>query len=534
MHSSHVLNTSSLLDSETQKKINLFTKDSSYTIKQVSNFLVSNFSIDITVDKDIINGYNHDWSNMLGYADALCRPKNSFECAIIIRICYLLKIPITMSAGRTNLTGSATPNGGIIISIEKMKDITNFNLKDKKISVSPGVYLEDLRNEVISKSEKKLIFPVDPTSRKEAMLGGAVSCNASGFVPGEKGSMRYWVSDIDFILPNGSYIKVKRGQYISKGGKFTINYLDSTQSIINVPKYKRVDLKNASGPFSSENGKLDFVDLIVGSEGIFGCITNITLKLQDAPNDHLNLFIKLKDEDDAFSFYSYIKEKLNRKMSALSGFEYFGDNCSSFMHHHEHFFSNNYNVGVYMQIPLFNQKIDYAIEKWYKILMNFEYINEDEQVLSLNDPNNWKTFFEARHSIPANALQKSKEYNTASIITDTIVPPDSFNEFIKKTHKLIKSQNIDYLLFGHLGDCHLHFHLIPSMENEKDAIECYREIIRISAKLGGVYSAEHGTGKRKKQDLIECYGDIGISQIVKCKEGFDPDFLFNSGNVVDK
>ena len=89
-------------------------------------------------------------------------------------------------------------------------------------------------------------------------------------------------------------------------------------------------------------------------------------------------------------------------------------------------------------------------------------------------------------------------------------------------------------MFGHLGDCHLHFHLIPSIENEKNAIDCYRKIIQISAELGGVYSAEHGTGKRKKQDFIECYGNAGINQIIECKKGFDPNFLFNSGNVVDR
>ena len=89
-------------------------------------------------------------------------------------------------------------------------------------------------------------------------------------------------------------------------------------------------------------------------------------------------------------------------------------------------------------------------------------------------------------------------------------------------------------LFGHLGDCHLHFHLIPDSENERDAIDCYHRIIQLSSKLGGVYSAEHGTGKRKKQDFIECYGDAAVDQVKKCKEAFDPHFLLNSGNVVDK
>ena len=529
----HFIYSKSIIKPELEIKIIEFASGNP-SVKKISSFLNTNFSIDATDDKDIISGYNHDWSNMIGNASILCRPQNSTECAIIIRLCYLLKIKITISAGRTNLTGSATPNGGLILSIEKMNKINNLDTSNKLISVNPGVYIEEVRKFVTDESGNSLIFVVDPTSRNEAMIGGAVSCNASGFIPGPKGSMRMWVHQLEFLLPNGEQIKLERGQYISKNGQFIIKDSNGENSTVHVPRYKRVNLKNASGPFTAEDGKLDLIDLIVGSEGIFGCITNVHLKLSDKPNQYINLFIKLRNEEIAFNFYNYIHEILNRDMGKLSAFEYFGNNCKSFMNHYEHFFNHKYSVGIYMQIPLYNDDIDSSIEEWYEILMRFNEINEEEQIMSLNDANNWKTFFEARHSIPANALRKSKEYNTASVITDTIVPPHSFNDFIKKTHSLIKSKKIDYLLFGHLGDCHLHFHLIPNAENESEAIKCYRNIIQISSNLGGIYSAEHGTGKRKKNDFIECYGMNGVKEIIKCKMGFDPYFLFNNGNVIDK
>ena len=533
MINSHVLSAKSLISSDNKKLIEQFVS-ANPSIKEVSKFLIKEFLIDITLDKDIIGGFNHDWSNMAGYADALCRPKNTLECSIVIKLCNLLKIPITISAGRTNLTGSATPLGGVILSISQINSIDGIDIQNKKITASPGVYLEEIRNYVLNESKQQLIFPVDPTSRKEAMLGGAISCNASGFTPGEKGAMRYWVSGFEIILSNGEIIKANRGQYISKDGEFIINYSNEDNTKIVVPTYDRVEIKNASGPFSASDGIIDFIDLIIGSEGLFGCIASATLNLQDRPSDYLNLFIKLKDESDALKLYSYFNNYLSGDMSSLSGFEYFGENCASYMEHQEYFFNHDFSVGVYIQIPTYSEDIDFIIEKWYDILMNFECINKDEQIISLNDSHSWKTFFEARHSIPANALQKSKEYNTASIITDTIVPPESFGEFVKETHKLIQNNNIDYLLFGHLGDCHLHFHLIPNSNNEKDAIDCYHKIIQLSSKLSGVYSAEHGTGKRKRQDFIECYGKAAVNQVKKCKEGFDPNFLLNPGNVIDK
>ena len=146
--------------------------------------------------------------------------------------------------------------------------------------------------------------------------------------------------------------------------------------------------------------------------------------------------------------------------------------------------------------------------------------------------NNWDKFFEARHSIPVNALEKTIKLDAVSMITATIVPPENFQEFLAYTHKLIRSHNIEYLLFGHLGDCHLHFHLIHSKDEQKIAEDIYNSIVKESSRLGGVYSAEHGTGKRKRNDFIECYGIKAVNQIKLCKRAFDEKMLLNQGYII--
>ena len=57
-----------------------------------------------------------------------------------------------------------------------------------------------MRDEVLIQSNNKLYYPVDPTSRYDAYVGGTLSCNASGFIPGYKGATRYWVEEINFML----------------------------------------------------------------------------------------------------------------------------------------------------------------------------------------------------------------------------------------------------------------------------------------------------------------------------------------------
>ena len=58
-------------------------------------------------------------------------------------------------------------------------------------------------------------------------------------------------------------------------------------------------------------------------------------------------------------------------------------------------------------------------------------------------------------------------------------------------------------------------------------------MIDLSAKLGGVYSAEHGTGKRKKNDFAKCYGKSAIKMVHNTKKAVDPNFILNRSNVID-
>ena len=76
------------------------------------------------------------------------------------------------------------------------------------------------------------------------------------------------------------------------------------------------------------------------------------------------------------------------------------------------------------------------------------------------------------------------------------------------------------------------FHLIIDKHQEEEAINVYDKIIDISSSLNGVYSAEHGTGKRKKIDFIKCYGNTAAEQIRTTKLFFDPNMLLNKGNVI--
>ena len=62
-------------------------------------------------------------------------------------------------------------------------------------------------------------------------------------------------------------------------------------------------------------------------------------------------------------------------------------------------------------------------------------------------------------------------------------------------------------------------------------MEVYDYMIDLSTELGGVYSAEHGTGKRKRNDFKKCYGIKAVEMVKQSKLSLDPDLLLNKGNI---
>ncbi len=521
-----------LMESEIEQKIDDFCADNR-ELPEIIDFLSSEFSIKISSDKDIVDGFITDSSNLPGNAVAVARPGNEKECAVLFKILCNAGIPYTISAGKSNLTGSATPQEGVIISLNNIQEPTvKVDFDEKSVTAPVGVFLEDMRNEVLNQSNNKLMFPVDPTSRVEATVGGALACNASGFIPGPKGAMRFWVQELHILLPDGGKVIAKRGEYISENGEFIFMYGDK-EIKVPVPRHPRPAIKNAGGPFSDPDGRIDLIDLFVGSEGIFGVITQCVLGLQDCPVDYLDIFFSLPEETDAIKLREYLGNKEDGLIESLAALEYFGLNSRQYMNNEEVLFNGDDKVGVYIKVPLYDEELEDVAEKWLEMLIEADCNVNEDAIILMDTERDREIFQEARHSLPANSLEVVQHRGTFTIMTDALVPQDKFAEFMEFTNNIINAAGMDYLSFGHLGDCHIHFMILPRKEELDKGVEIYDKIIEKSAKLGGIYSGEHGTGKRKRKDFIKCHGEKGVEEVRKTKAALDPEFLLNRGNVIE-
>jgi len=145
---------------------------------------------------------------------------------------------------------------------------------------------------------------------------------------------------------------------------------------------------------------------------------------------------------------------------------------------------------------------------------------------------------EFRHAVPETINQiigerKRKIPTLHKIGTDLAVPNENFEIIFKFYQETLDTAGLQYAIFGHIGDNHLHVNMMP--RNEEELIEAkkyYKIFAEKAIELGGTVSAEHGIGKLKKEFLKILYGEKGIEEMKNVKKVLDSNCILGKGNLI--
>ena len=499
-----------------------------------------------------------------GKAEKIVFPNTEADVAAILKDAYESGTPVTIQGGRTGLTGAAVPMGGIALNLEKMTQFyyMSYSSDDELYSIATdaGVLLEDLVKRVIAKDldilngkgtpeqqsalEKfrgeavDFTFPVDPTEMS-AWIGGLTACNASGAKTFKYGAFRDWVSRIRVVLSNGDVLDIERGEYFAKDGKFEIVTTDGNTVDVKIPTYKMPDTKNAAGIFAKPD--MDLIDLFIGSEGILGVITMIELGLVKLPENIMTVMAFFPSEEDAVNFVYEIRSSESPiKMDFL---EYFGVNAIAIIR------DQASSAGI--KVPALTDatkgivffEFSYTEENMEDLVMGLEAVLNNHNTSSESswagmDRSELEKMKTVRHFIPetVNALiaqRKAEFHEVHKIGTDMAVPNEAFRDYLKFYRKVLEEQGMEYVIFGHIGDNHLHVNMIPRNNEEvKQGMDNYMTFAKRAVELGGTVAAEHGIGKLKRKFLETMYGESGISEMQSVKKALDSKWLLNQGNMI--
>ena len=152
-----------------------------------------------------------------------------------------------------------------------------------------------------------------------------------------------------------------------------------------------------------------------------------------------------------------------------------------------------------------------------------------EDIIVAEDARGRARLHEVRHAIPAGINEQVVANGMPKVGTDFAVPHERLAEMVARYHAV----PLRHVLFGHIGDAHLHLNMLPTTADElAEARRLYRDLALAAVSMGGTVSAEHGIGKIKRGLLAEMVGEPVLSDFVALKRHLDPAWILGRGTML--
>ena len=188
---------------------------------------------------------------------------------------------------------------------------------------------------------------------------------------------------------------------------------------------------------------------------------------------------------------------------------------------------------VYFEQETTAQNEDALLEQWNELLEKYN-ADLDHSWFTTNDQDR-ERLREFRHALPVSVNERITRYKQRKVGTDMAVPDESFPGFLRFYKQTLDASGLDYVIFGHIGDCHLHANLLPKdAADAEKARHIYGRCVAQAIMLGGTVSAEHGIGKLKRKYLSAMMGERYLNEMAEVKKSFDPKGILGRGNMFDE
>ncbi len=460
-------------------------------------------------DPALIEGFLTDASNTRGEAQGLVRARTTDEVAEVVRHCQANGIPLTVSAGRTSTTAAPVPQGGWVLSLHAMNAITR--IEPGRAAAQASVNLGAFQTEI---ERTGWFYPPDPTSRHDCTLGASIATNASGARSFKYGATRRWLAALEVVLPTGEILVARRG--------------DPIPAHWPIPSWGEPAVKTAAGYAPPR----DLLDLFVGQEGTLGIVTAAEVVTAPLPGSIIGFLAWFPTRAHAVGFMQTARAAARADAAGPVSprcLEYFDSACVGLARDRLGGVPEAAGAALYCE-----QEVEAAVGEddhlaaWIEALVAAEALVDDTVVTT--DEAGRARLLAFRHAVPAGINERMVGYGMPKVGTDLAVPDAALDEMMA----LYEASPGEHVLFGHLGDNHLHLNLLPRTAAElATAKEWYDALARKAIALGGTVSGEHGIGKTKKRHLAWMVGDGVIAQFRALKAALDPAWILGRGNLID-
>ena len=419
--------------------------------------------------------------------DVAVFPTNTGQVRDALEIARQEGLPIVPRGSGTGLSGGSVPaKGGMVVSLTRMNRILEVDQENLTATAEAGVITFDLFTKA---AQHGLFYPPDPGSQKISTLGGNVAENAGGLRGLKYGVTRDYVMGMTVVLPDGNILKA--------GGK---------------------SVKDVAG--------YSLTDLMVGSEGTLGIITEVTLKLIPPPQDKRTLLAYFNDIRTAGEAVSKI---IAAKIipATLEIMDRTTINCVE--DYAKIGLPREIGALLLIEVDGHPAVVNEEAEGVQRVLQEVK----ATEIHLAKDASEADKLAAARRT----ALSALARVSPTTILEDATVPRSYLAETFTEIERLTEKYKLKVGTFGHAGDGNLHPTALTDERNhhEMEKVEAFfSELYEKVLAMGGTVSGEHGIGMAKKEYLRKQIGAGGVRVMRRIKKSFDPTGLLNPGKIFDE
>jgi D-lactate dehydrogenase (cytochrome) len=515
-------------------------------------------------EQDEIQSFLADASNMAGgYAARVLFPESAEEVARALASATRERTPVTVAGAGTGVVGGRVPFGGVVLSTQRLNrigEIVRAEGGGGRATAGAGVVLADFQREV---GAHALLYPPDPTE-SSCSLGGTVATNASGARTFKYGPTRAYVRRLNIALATGELLDIRRGEIFADADARISVPLGGGRSIeARVPSCRMpATRKHAAGYFVAPG--MDLIDLFIGSEGTLGVVTEVEAALLAQPAGVLAGVVFFKAEEDLLAFVREARERSLRTRAAADGqaagasvasdsppgdsspgdsrpgghatgldaraLEYFDEQSLNFLRERYPLVPLRAAGAVFFEQETTTQTEDALMAAWLDLVERHDALADDSWFgTNEHDRAEMRAF---RHALPVMVNEWLARHGRRKVSTDMAVPDEAFAAMLRFYKDTLRAARLAYVIFGHVGDNHVHVNILPRDDVEQSAArEIYGRFVARALSVGGTISAEHGVGKIKREYLRALYGDRALSEMAALKRAFDPACVLGRGNI---
>ena len=424
----------------------------------------------VLTDPEVIISYVTDWTGRYhGDAIAVVRPGTVDEVAQVLRLCSATGISVVPQGGNTGLVGGSIPaadSHSLVLSLTRMNSLGNVDAVTGRVSCGAGVTLAQLQSHAHAAGWE---FGVDLAARDSATIGGMVATNAGGIHVVGQGMMRKQVLGVEAVLASGEVVRSMSG-------------------------------------LAKNNTGYDLTQLLCGSEGTLGVITEVALQLVRPRSTELVL-VGCESVDQALDIASGFTGSLAAaELMDRAGIESV---------------SRVTGIAVPFTTP-FHLLIEIVGEIDWGALESLEHAT-----LAM-DARDQENFWALRERITEASAVESTGISHKLDISVPVTELDSMYRDI--TTHLERPEVRNVVLFGHLMDGNFHVFFVTDTDDQT----LDTEILQLVAARGGSISAEHGVGHMKAEHLHLSRSDAEIDAMRAIKGALDPVGILNPGVLLPK